>query len=324
MTGSIDTGVWFFPDRPATELVAAIEEAERCGLNEVWLGDEGPAREPMTVLAAAAVATSTIRLGVGITNPYVRHPAVAVASAATIAELAPGRVVLGVGAGGAMSLGPFQLDAERPLAAVERFLDIAEASAAGEPTEGYTPSDLAVAAVVPALPIFVGARGPMLNALASRRATGVFVAGVPPFRYTEVIGWARSTNRIDVALYPSVAFDEAARERHRPEMIWSLFDAPAHVMADFDLDADQIAAAAEALRRGDRVPAMQLIDDALLDQLMMIGAPEVVGRRLAELVLEHDPTSIGVAIVSDELGRSIGQAATAFDQMHIVLNERGD
>ena len=48
------TGVWFFPEASAPELVDAVVEAERLGLDEVWLGDEGPAREPFTVLAAAA------------------------------------------------------------------------------------------------------------------------------------------------------------------------------------------------------------------------------------------------------------------------------
>ena len=118
MTSAPATGIWFFPDQPAPVLVDAIVHAERAGLDEVWLGDEGPAREPFAVLAAAGAATARVRLAVGITNPYVRHPGAAVAAAATIAELTGGRFVLGVGAGGGMSLGPFELTADRPVAAV--------------------------------------------------------------------------------------------------------------------------------------------------------------------------------------------------------------
>lgn len=309
------TGVWFFPDRPAGELVAAIVHAERVGLDEVWLGDEGPAREPFSVLAAAAAATERIRLGVGITNPYVRHPALAATTASTIAELAGGRVVLGVGAGGAMSLGPFDLAADRPVGAVRRFVEIARATRTATAREGYVPSDIAVPPVAPAVPIYVGARGRRLNTLASDIADGAFVAGMPPFRYREVVGWARSARAIDVALYPSAAFDESARDRHRPEMIWSLFDTPPEVADRFGLDHDSIAAAAGALRNGDPRPASAIIDDDLLDELMLLGPPDVVGRRLAELVREHRPTSVGVAIITDDLHTAIDQAAAAFAAM---------
>jgi 5,10-methylenetetrahydromethanopterin reductase len=314
----VRTGVWFFPNQPSRDLIAAIEHAERAGIDEVWIGDEGPAREPMAILAAAAMTTTSIRLGIGITNPYVRHPAAAVASMATIAELAPGRVVLGVGAGGAMSLAPFELEAEHPVDAVARFLQIARAAARGEATDGYAPSDIAVAAMTPPVPVFVGARGPRLNELASAHADGAFVAGMAPFRYAEVIGWARSVRPIDIALYPSVAFGAAALERHRPEMIWSLLDSPTDVMTEFGLDPDAIADAASALRQGDRDPATTLIDDRLLDRLMLSGSPAGVGGRLGELVAEHRPTSIGLAIVADDLIGSIERATEAFSIMRSV------
>jgi 5,10-methylenetetrahydromethanopterin reductase len=315
------TGVWFFPDRPAHELVSAIVHAEAAGLDEVWLGDEGPAREPFTVLAAAAQVTSRIKLGVGITNPYVRHPALAMASIATISELSNGRAILGVGAGGAMSLGPFQLTVDRPLADVERFLDIAHASCAGQPTDGYVPSDLAVARTAPPVPIFLGARGPRLNMLASKSADGAFVAGMPPFRYSEVLAWARSVRPIEISLYPSVAFDDVGRERHRPEMVWSLLDSPAEVLAEFGLQADQVQAAATSLREGDPGPASALITDELLRELMLIGEPDRIGMQLAELVVTHKPNSIGLAIVAPDLTVAIEQAGEAFETMRSILKE---
>lgn len=316
------TGVWFFPDRPAGELIDAIVHAEHCGLDEVWLGDEGPARDPFTVLAAAAVRTERIRLGLGITNPYVRHPGVTVAAAATIAEVARGRIVLGVGAGGAMSLAPFELHADRPVAAVRDFVAIARASRAGTAVGGYVPSDIAVAPVAPPVPVFVGARGRRLNTLASELADGAFVAGMPPFRFGEVIGWARSARPIEIALYPSAALDDAGRDRHRPEMIWSLLDTPPDVGERLGIDPDQVAAAATALRAGDRGPAASLIDDDLLGELMLLGDSSVVGRRLADLVVEHGPASIGMAIISDDLLATIGHAADAFTAMRAELAVR--
>ncbi len=315
------TGVWVFPDVAAAELVALARHVEDLGLDELWVGDEGPARDPFAVLAAAAVVTDRIRLAIGVTNPYVRHPGVAAAAMLTIHELSDGRAVLGVGAGGHMSLSPFGLEADRPLERVRQFLDIAHAASTGTSAPGYHPSDVAVSAdsAGSPMPVFVGARRSGLNRLASERADGAFVAGMPPFRYPAVIGWARSVRPIDIALYPSVAFTEEAVERHRPEMIWSLLDASPHTRDELGIDSDDAQAAASAIREGDPEPARRLIDDTVLHQLMLVGAPPVVGRRLAELVREHRPASVGLALVQDDLHEGASHAAEAFAAMTAEL-----
>ena len=45
-------------------------------------------------LTAAAIATHTLKLGTGVTNPFTRHPAVAAAAIAGLQELSGGRAVL--------------------------------------------------------------------------------------------------------------------------------------------------------------------------------------------------------------------------------------
>jgi len=314
-------GVWVFPEAPAVELVDLVVQAEAVGLDEFWIGDEGPAREPFTVLAAAAVRTSNIRLATGITNPYVRHPGVAASSMLTIHELSAGRGVLGVGAGGQMSLGPFDIAPERPLERVAGFIETARAVTAGVATAGYTPPDVAIdaAAVGYELPLFVGARGARLNRLASARADGAFVAGLPPFRYGEVIGWARSVRPIDIALYPSVAFTEEAQERHRPEMIWALLDTPPEVRHELGLDAVAVREAATALRDGDSEPARSIVTDVVLERVMLTGDPSEVGKSLAGLVATHSPTSIGLAILQDDLQEGVSDAAAALMAMRDEL-----
>ena len=314
-------GVWVFPERPGPELVNLARHAEEIGLDELWVGDEGPARDPFAVLAAAAVVTDRIKLAIGVTNPYVRHPGAAATSMLTIHELSGGRAVLGVGAGGRMSLSPFGLRASQPVNRVREFLDVARAVATGTPAAGYSPSDVAITetAAGASLPLFVGARGPRLNRLASERADGAFVAGMPPFRYPAVVGWARSLRPIDVALYPSVAFTEEAVERHRPEMIWSLLDTPPEVREELGLDIEAVKAAAEAIRGGDPEPARTLVDDTVLERVMLAGPPSVVGRRLAQFVREHRPASIGLALIQDDLHQGVSHAAEAFAAMAAEL-----
>ncbi len=320
---TLPTGVWFFPEQPAPVLVDAIVHADRRGVDGVWVGDEGPARDPFAVLAAAAVRTTSIGLGVGVTNPYLRHPGATAATMLTVHELSGGRAKLGIGAGGEMSLAPYGLVASRPVAALADAIRIARAVGANQPTEGYEPPDLAVTeqAIGVPLPIFVGARGERLNRLASEVADGAFVAGMPPFRYAEVVGWARSVRPIPIELFPSVAFTEEAIERHRPELIWSVHDAPAEVRERFGLDPAVVAAAAASLRMGDRGPASRIIDDELLRELLLIGTPGEVGRALAELVDIHRPSAVGLALLQDDVADGIDMAAAAFAAMHALTGE---
>jgi 5,10-methylenetetrahydromethanopterin reductase len=318
------TGMWMFPDRPARELVQVIVHAERCGLDELWLGDEGPAREPFSVLAAAAGVTERIALGVGITNPYVRHPAVAASTMLTVHELSGGRAVLGVGAGGQMSLSPFGLQAADPVARVREFLETARAVSAGRPGPTYHPPDIAITeeAAGGPMPLYVGARGERLNRLASELADGAFVAGMPPYRFGQVVSWARAQRDVEVALYPSAALTDEAADHHRPEMIWSLRDAPAEVRAEMGVDDKAVQAAADALRRGDAGPARRVVDDRVLPRLMLLGGPTHVGRSLADLVRQHRPTSVGMAVMQDDLHGAVELAAAAFGVMRRELGSR--
>ncbi len=309
------TGVWLFPDRPAPELVRLIVLAEELGLDEVWLGDEGPAREPFAVLAAASGVTSRIRLAVGVTNPYLRTPALVVTTMLTVHELSGGRTVLGVGAGGSLSLAPFGLQADRPVGRIRHFLELAGAVADGLPGPGYRPTATAVRAGDRPLPIFVGARGPRLNQLASELADGAFVSGLPPFRYREVIGWARSVRPIEIALYPSVAFGAEAREHLRAGMVHALADSPASVRTRLAVSETDLRTALAALSAGDQEPARALVTDALQEQLMLVGEPDDVGQRLAALVREHHPDSIGLAVTQPDMEDGLRQAARALAVM---------
>jgi 5,10-methylenetetrahydromethanopterin reductase len=306
----VRTGVWLFPTASAPQLVAAAVQADASGLDELWLGDEGPSREPFAVLAAAAVSTRRIRLGVGITNPYVRPPALAATTALTIAELAGGaeRVALGLGAGGALALEPFGLRAVNPVAAVREAIATIRAVTAGEAGVGYEPVEHALHGH---LALYVGARGERLNRLASAEADGAFVAGLAPFRYGQVLGWARSVRPIEVALYPSVAFAADEVERVRPRMLRSLLGATPDVLGGLQLGETDVGAAARSLEEGDERPARRLMTDERLGEVLLSGPPARVGRRLGELARRHRPTSLGLALLDDDLPVAVDAAVEA-------------
>ena len=201
-------GVWLFPGVNAQALLDAVVAAEECGLDEVWMADEGVAREPFAVLAAAAALTQRIRLAVGVTSPVLRHPGAIAAAAATLDELSGGRAVLGLGVGGHMALDPLGLSARRPVRVLSDAIDWTRAVLDGTATDYHRHADpsqhaLAAWAQRPAhaiaprpVPVWVGARGPQLVRLAARKADGVFMSGCTTEQHDRIIGSVRASDAV--------------------------------------------------------------------------------------------------------------------------------
>ena len=100
---------------PAQRIVTAAEAAEALGFSTVWVADhivfpshiEGgyafnpndPFLDPLSVLAALSLKTTTVKLGTAVLILPYRHPLAAAKALATIDVLSGGRTVVGVGAG---------------------------------------------------------------------------------------------------------------------------------------------------------------------------------------------------------------------------------
>ena len=101
----VAAGVHIVPLMPAGDVIAVAVEAERLGYDYCLVADEG--FHPDIYVSLGAIARETDRITIGVmTNGYTRHPAVTAAALATVNELAPGRVVGTMMAGGSMVLGP--------------------------------------------------------------------------------------------------------------------------------------------------------------------------------------------------------------------------
>ncbi|HAL46511.1 MAG TPA: LLM class F420-dependent oxidoreductase, partial [Dehalococcoidia bacterium] len=87
-------------------ILSMAETAEAAGLDSVWVGDSltaKPRLEPLTVLAALATRTRRVRIGTAVMLGALRHPVLLAHAAATVDLISEGRVVLGLGIGGAFN-----------------------------------------------------------------------------------------------------------------------------------------------------------------------------------------------------------------------------
>jgi len=90
-------GVWTWLDaQSASEAADFAGKLEAWGYTALWI-PEAVGRDPFSFIGYLAAQTNTLVLATGIANIYARDPMTLKAIHKTVAELAPGRFVLGIG-----------------------------------------------------------------------------------------------------------------------------------------------------------------------------------------------------------------------------------
>lgn len=170
--------------------------AEEYGFDHAWTYDhlgwrtlvDGPWFGAVPTLAAAAMVTSRIRIGPFVASPNFRHPVPFMRELVTLDDLADGRLVLGVGAGGlgydTRVLGEPELTTRQR---VDRFAEFVEAldgllitdehDHEGEYYVARGARNLPGPVQRPRLPFLVAANGPRTMRTAARFGAGWVTTG---------------------------------------------------------------------------------------------------------------------------------------------------
>ena len=94
---------WNFSDLSAPSLCSQAQFAEQCGYQSLWLPENhfgaNALPDPLTLLAAVAGATQTIKLGTTSYLLTLRNPLQAAEQVAVFDQMCGGRLILGVGRG---------------------------------------------------------------------------------------------------------------------------------------------------------------------------------------------------------------------------------
>jgi len=215
---TIKIGVGFAASQPAPQVIDAARLAERLGFDVFWVTDSHLiGREALTMLGALAVSTSTIELGPGVSHLAGRHPSVLASSMATLHELAPGRIRLGIGVGdsGSNNLGVPRASMRELEQAVRGIHGLLR----GEEAPGDTkPLRISFAPTTgDQVPIYIAAAGERMQRLAGRIADGALLS-VSPRELPEAIAHVREGEReagkpagaTRILLWTTVAVDEDA------------------------------------------------------------------------------------------------------------------
>ena len=131
----LEIGYWAAQEEHGpSELLSNVVAAEKGGFESSftsdhfmpWFDTRAHGGSAWTWMAACAASTRTMKLGTGVTAPDRYHPALIAQAFATLDDLFPGRVVLGLGAGEAMNSTPLGIDFPSPGQRVQRLEETLE------------------------------------------------------------------------------------------------------------------------------------------------------------------------------------------------------
>jgi len=149
--------------------------AEQNGFDSIWVTERYFHEETFSLLGFLAATTERIELGLGVTNPYTRHPALLAMSSATLDRISGGRFLLGLGRSEKWVIQErMGIHYERPLENLESFVSVLRQLMTGEKTtsetRGLRDVRLAIEPARSHLPIYLAAIGPRALRLAGRAA----------------------------------------------------------------------------------------------------------------------------------------------------------
>lgn len=169
---------------PLKEAISVVQYAEMRGFEAVWQSESGLARDAIVPMAAYATSTSKIRIGSGVINNWSRNPATIASTFLTLDDLAPSRMICGIGIWYDPLASQMGIRRERPLLALRETIHVIRGLLAMKKVtfhgEFVHMTDVELNVIHGRkepryVPIYIGATGPNLLALAGEIADGVLL-----------------------------------------------------------------------------------------------------------------------------------------------------
>jgi probable F420-dependent oxidoreductase len=220
---TVDIGVTFQTDPPASRIVELTRRAEALGFSHAWTFDSHILwQEPYVIYSQMLAATERIMVGPFVTNPATRDPTVTASLFATLNDMFGNRTICGIGRGDSAR----RVLGKKPttLAETEEAIHVIKELAEGRPIQ--TPAgEVRIPWVRDGkLDVWMAGYGPKALALVGRRADGFILQLADPVILQWTVGQVRA------------AAEAAGRD---PDEIAICVAAPAYVGDDLDHAREQ-------------------------------------------------------------------------------------
>jgi 5,10-methylenetetrahydromethanopterin reductase len=280
--------------------------AERRGFDAVWQAESRLVRDAIVPMSAFAAVTDRIRVGSGVINNWTRNAAIIAATFSTLDDLAPGRILCGIGAWWEPLASKVGVQRRRPLVAMRETVESVRRLLAME-TVTYSGEfvhlqDVQIDIVhgdrsPKQVPIYIGATGDQMLELGGEIADGVLLNYLVSPKYNEraleriATGAKRAGRSMDQIDRPQLVVVSMDDNRDRAldnarELVTQYLGQQPHIMKASGVGDDVLndihrvltwPATEEQIRE-----AMKLVPDDVVQLITAAGTPEEVRAKVKE------------------------------------------
>ncbi len=266
---------------PLLEHAELVRRLPDFGYTDIWSAETN-GTDAFTPLTLASTWEPTLRLGTAIVPVFTRGPALIAMSAASMAAVAPGRFVLGLGASSPVIVGNWNgIDFAEPFKRTRDVLRAVKTALAGDRVDGEFDTftvqrfKLEQAPAAPP-PIMLAALRPQMLRLAGREADGVILNWLASYDVTRCLDSVANPDADVIArifVCPS-ADPQYARTLGRT-LISTYLTVPAYAaFHDWLGRGDAMRRMHDIWATGDRKGAAAAVPDEVVDDLVIHGSPE--------------------------------------------------
>jgi 5,10-methylenetetrahydromethanopterin reductase len=288
--------------------IELVRYAEAQGFHSVWQADSRLVRDAVVPMAAFAASTETIKIGSGVIDIWTRNPARLASTFSTLDDLAPGRIICGLGAWWDPLARKVGVVRDRPITVMREVVTVVRALLANETVtlDGYhahvdgieldyvyqerRPKDV---------PIYIGATGMQMMELAGELADGaVFNYLVSPSYNLDAMAAlergatksGRSVSDIDrpQLIVCSVDHDRAAALDGARLLVTQYLGQQPHIMKASGVPQDLLDRIGQVLTwpatHDQVVAASKLVPDDIVQMITASGEPDEVRAKVGEYV----------------------------------------
>ncbi|MEM2995843.1 MAG: 5,10-methylenetetrahydromethanopterin reductase [Candidatus Bathyarchaeia archaeon] len=316
----VEFGIEFVPMDAYWKTTFYAIQAEKVGFDYLWVTDHFNNRNVYVSLAMVAAYTEKIKFGPGVTNPYLVHPVVTAQAVATLNEIAPGRVICGLGVGDKTTLQMLGVEQVKPLTTIRETVHIIREVTSGKTVEmqgeifKVSRAKLNFKAANP-IPIFIGAQGPKMLALAAEIGDGVLINASHPkdienavkFVHEGAMTAGKKLEALGISAYTSfsIASDhEKALKAVVPVVAFIVAGAPEIVLERHGISTELAGKIRDALMRAQWKEAFSYVDNNMVEAFSICGAPETCIEKISELF----KVGVNQVVVGSPIGPNVRKA----------------
>jgi len=276
-------------------------QAEKTGFTHLWITDHFNNRNVYVALSIVSAYTDKIKFGPGVTNPYFFHPVVTAQAIASLNEIAPGRVICGLGAGDKTTMKMVNIKQTNPLSTIREAVQIIREVSSGKDIE-FEGENFNISGaklnfrIASPVPIFIGAQGPKMLMLAGEIGDGVLINAASPKDVKNALTFIRQgaenaekqmKGDLDIGAYTSFSVAqnmEKAKKAVAPVVAYIVAGCPEIILERHGISTENSNKIREAIVHGKWKEVFSYVTPEMVEAFSICGTPEVCIEKIDKLL----------------------------------------